>query len=1137
MDAFEPVRQSAARLHEEAVAAGADPLNPMSVVTEVIKRLDLELCWLPADDPTLKGARALFDEQSGTICCEDTGDDAERAVLVAHEIGHVDLHSGSAACVAQDIDGSRSTEAAPVGLQRVEDYGVRERRELQANVFARELLFPRALARKLYIDERREVSAIVSQSGLSKNLIRQQLFDALLIAPLSEEGEAEPEAKQPHRNDESQDRAAAHRGSAFQLQAGPGTGKTRTLVKTVAGLLAEGVHPTAILILTYSNRAAGELSERISAASSADAASIWIGTFHAFGLDLVRRFHDRLNLPAEPKLFDRSDAIALLQEAVPTLPLVHYRNLWDPAITLREIIAAISRAKDELVGPAKYRELAEAMLREATSDEEQVAAEKCLEVAQIYEIYEDTLKKHGAVDFGDLIMRPALLLESDDVLRASVQLRHRHVLVDEYQDVNHASTRLLLWVVGDARQSIYRFRGASSANMAAFSQEYPAAKCDQLLINYRSTEPIVKVVTAIAPRMGASKGMLNLALEADRGGSLHRPQIRRYETLDAECEGIAASVRELEAGGVQLRQQAVLCRTNSRLNEIAQALEARGIPVLHLGSLFEREEIRDLLALLTLAIDRFGNGLARVGAMPQYDLSLQDVYLVTQWLQASERRALEALPDLANVADLSERGRDGLKRLAQDLTGIRPESTPWELLSTYLLERSDIVREISQGDSVSQWMRGVAIWQFLNFVREHPPASAGYPIRRLLDRVRNLVLFAEERDLRQVPAAALHVDAVRLLTVHGSKGLEFEAVHIPGLTVSSFPSSYRGQRCPPPAGMIADSSLSVDEEAKQSHKDEEECLFFVAVSRARTHCVLHLCCRMANGNKRNPSPYLGWIPAGLINEVPDPPRLPLPTGAPRPVPIDVIRPDGVHVTDGHLASYEKCPRRYFYTYVLGLGGAKEPTAFSQTHDCIYRLIEWLDEARRSGEAGLEAAEAAFDTIWAERGPTDHGFATEYRGLASTIIAALIKANAGRKLLDAEPIAIDLPNGRVVVTPNEMAALSDDVVILRRVRTGKKRSDEYDRLDYTLYHLAGQTKFGDAYSVEAVHLTDNLVERVTVTAQKMGNRVTKSGEMLAALNAGWFPPVVDAISCPRCPHFFICAAVCSGPLRLSEKSSI
>lgn len=1138
MDAFEPVRRSADRLHDELVSKGADPLNPLSLVAAAVQRLDLELCWLPIGDPALKGAKALFDEQSGTICCEQTENIGDGAVLVAHEIGHVDMHAGSAACTSQDIDGSRSTEVAPVGLQRVEDYGVRERRELQANVFAREFLFPRRFARALYIEQREEVAAIAAKTRLPKNLIRQQLFDALLVPPLVEEEPPKTRTDLPNQEDESQERAVLHRGSAFQLQAGPGTGKTRTLINTVAGLLAEGVHPNAILILTYSNRAAGELSERIAASTPNDSASIWIGTFHAFGLDVVRRFHDQLGLPAEPKLFDRSDAISLLQEAVPTLPLVHYRNLWDPAMILREIMAAISRAKDELIDAVRYRELADAMLGSARTAEERIAAEKCVEVARIYAIYEQTLRDHGAVDFGDLIMRPALLLEANEVVRTTVQLRHRHVLVDEYQDVNHASTRLLkaiagdgkrLWVVGDARQSIYRFRGASSANMEVFPEHYPNAKTDQLSINYRSTKQIVDVVTAIAPRMGASKGMLTLALNAARGSGATKPQIRRYETLEAECEGIAASVRELEAAGVRLRDQAILCRTNSRLNDIARALEARGIAVLHLGSLFEREDIRDLLAVLSIAIDPFGDSLARVGAMARYDLSLQDVYHVTQWLRASQRRAIDALPDLASIPGVSEQGRRGLAQLAEDFKGIRPEVTPWELLSTYLLERSDIVRQMSHGESVSQRMSAVAIGQFLNFVREQAPASAGYPIQRMLDRVRNLVLFAEERDLRQVPAGALHMDAVRLLTVHGSKGLEFEAVHIPGLTVSSFPSSYRGQRCPPPRGMIAGSALSVDAEAKDAHKREEECLFFVAVSRARTHCWLHLCRRMANGRNRSPSEYLGWIPSPLVDEIVSPTTLALPAGAPRPAPIEVTRPEELHVTDSHLAAYEKCPRRYFYTHVLGLRGARKSTAFSQTHDCIYKLIEWLAEARRDGESTVEAAEAAFEEIWVERGPTDHGFATEYRGLASTIIAALIRANDGRELLNAEAIAIDLPNGRIVVEPDEMTTLANGVVVLRRVRTGKKRSDEYDRMHYSLYHLAGQAKFGDGYAVEALHLTDDVVEPVEITAQKLGNRASKSSEMLGALNAGWFPPEVDPISCPRCPHFFICAAAPKGPL--------
>ena len=142
MDPFEPIRSKAAALHEELLSEGKDPFDPLALVQAAVERRDLNLVWLPQDDPALKGARALYDDQGGTICCEEEGDPASQALLVAHELGHSELHAGSVTCAGSDIDPSRSTEAAPVGLQRVEDYGARERRELQANVYARELLAP-----------------------------------------------------------------------------------------------------------------------------------------------------------------------------------------------------------------------------------------------------------------------------------------------------------------------------------------------------------------------------------------------------------------------------------------------------------------------------------------------------------------------------------------------------------------------------------------------------------------------------------------------------------------------------------------------------------------------------------------------------------------------------------------------------------------------------------------------------------------------------------------------------------------------------------------------------------------------------------------------------------------------------------
>ena len=321
---------------------------------------------------------------------------------------HAELHAGSVTCVGSDIDPSRSTEAAPVGLQRVEDYGARERRELQANVFARELLLPRAFVRELHLEQNLTATAIAERLNFPVALVRQQVFDALLLPPMVVDQRSTPELQSARKPDPSQERAAAHHGKPFQLQAGPGTGKTRTLVKRVLSLLAEGTDPAAILILTFSNRAAGELSERLTVAAPEAAPRLWIGTFHAFGLDLVRRYHDKLQLTPNPSLFDRSDAIEVLEEILPTLPLVHYRNLWDPAMVLRDIVGAISRAKDEMVGPDRYRTLAKAMEAEAADHDEdaRVAAAKCLEIAEIYDLYEEALRKHGGVDFGDLIMRP-----------------------------------------------------------------------------------------------------------------------------------------------------------------------------------------------------------------------------------------------------------------------------------------------------------------------------------------------------------------------------------------------------------------------------------------------------------------------------------------------------------------------------------------------------------------------------------------------------------------------------------------------------------------------------------------------------------------------------------------------------------
>lgn len=429
-------------------------------------------------------------------------------------------------------------------------------------------------------------------------------------------------------------------------------------------------------------------------------------------------------------------------------------------------------------------------------------------------------------------------------------------------------------------------------------------------------------------------------------------------------------------------------------------------------------------------------------------------------------------------------------------------------------------------------MRNVAVWQFLNFLRDHSPVGFGFPIQRALDRVRQLVLLAEERDLRQVPAPALHMDAVRLMTVHGSKGLEFEAVHVPGLATRSFPTSYSGQRCPPPVGLIAGAQGSVSDEAKRSHATEEECLFFVAISRARTYLRLYQTRFNASGGKRSPSTLLTKPLLHLAHETASPATIPLPPDAPRPQPIKITYgPDWI-LSDRRLELCQKCPRRFFYTHVLGLGGARKATAFARTHDCLYELIRWMSQARLEGDPAEADAEAAFEAIWRERGPVDHALAGDYRRLASRLVGALVRSGAGRRFQKSEPLAIDFPNGRVVVEPNERAEMLDGKVVLRRVRTGYRTKQEYDGLEYTLYRLAGEMHFKDGFVVEALHLTDGVMEFVEFSDKKFDNRREEAQTMLSGINAGNFPTEIDAVTCPRCPHFFICPAVPKGPLDMS-----
>lgn len=1132
MDSIELARQTAERLRSEAVERGADPWKPYEFATAEAKKRGIVVEKLPKGDVRLRGALAFWDPDALTVLHEDAGDDFGNAFLVGHELGHVELGRASEENLSLAADPSRPAEAAPVGVDRVIDYGRRERREVQMDLFGREFLLPRSVARRLHVEEGMTASVIASRLGAPFGVVAQQLLDGLLLPAVTVD--TRPREEKP-LNDE-QKAAAQHWGSPFLLEAGPGTGKTQTLVGRVEWLLdVKKVPADEILVLTFSNKAAGELADRIAAKQPQAAAAMWIGTFHSFGLDIIRRFYERLDLPPNPRMMDRTEAIDLLSDGFPRLDLTHYQNLWDPSFEISDILAAISRAKDEVVDATRYARLADDMFAPESPPEQIEAAEKCREVAKVYAFYEALKSERKCLDFGDLVSMPVRLVESDGEVLQHLRGRHRHILVDEFQDVNRASVRLLkaiagdganLWVVGDAKQSIYRFRGASSVNVARFGKEdFAGAKRGRLKVNYRSTEEIVDTFVEFASRdMRAAAGD-EVSLKAERGPSGVKPEYRAVDVASDEIEAVAEAIAESRAAGISYRDQAVLCTGNERLGRLASGLESLGVPVLYLGSLFERDEIQELLSLLSMLTDRRAMGLVRVATMPEFRMDLADVGAVIQHLKTADDQPLDWLEWIVDIPGLSSAGQEALAKLRLALDGFDSKSDPWSVIAKFLLDRTTIAAEISASDRISVRARGVAIWQFMNFARSQP-AAAGLPARRLLDRIRRLVLLSDEQDLRELPAAAQGIDAVRLMTIHGSKGLEFRTVHIPGMNADTLPRSPNHVRgCPPPDGMVDGGQGTGLDVVKAGHVEEQECLFFVALSRARDRLLLYSPTSTANGRARTRSTFVdrlgGTIESGSVD-----PRASLPA-PPDDLPVPLGFPAGILLTDHKLGLFERCPRRFLYTHVLDVGGRRTETPFMRMHGAVRTVVEGLIQDASTAPSPAELDDRLADA-WDLQGLDDQGYSGDFERVARQLVEFFVRSRSGYGNLPLAEMRLVVPGGEIVVRPDDVLTSREGRTHVRSVRTGHAGSKDLESISTAVFALAAQGSFSGC-TVELVHLSDAAVKAVSMKTTTLAARKGAAAAAFGEIRGGRFPRKESVRTCPRCPAFFICGPVPGGTL--------
>ncbi len=629
--------------------------------------------------------------------------------------------------------------------------------------------------------------------------------------------------------------AVAHVHGPMIVFAGAGSGKTRTITYRIAHLLAsERVPPYRILAVTFTNKAAGEMRDRIEKLTGPQIArDLWVGTFHAVCARLLRRHHAAVGLSKNYVIYDDADQKALLNRVLKEM------DLNDQSFPPKLVLSLISREKREGYLPPKAREHGRM---------EQV-------LLDVYERYQAALVRSDAVDFDDLLLYMSLIAESDGVDGNELRGRFSFVLVDEFQDTNSIQYRLVhalsgrtrnLCVVGDDDQSIYGWRGADVRLIRNFRKDFPDAEVVKLEQNYRSTKNIVDAALAvIEPALDREPKRLWTA--APEGEAV---RLRALNDEREEASFVAGSIRAEIARGTSAQELAVFYRVHAQSRALEEALRNLNIPYQIIGGMkfFERAEVKDLLAYLRLILNPKSDvDLLRVINVPTRGIGDKTVERILSYAAENTLSAFEALQQLTRGEELGSGPRKKLLAFRELVTGLT--SSAHDLLPSELAQRvvelSGYERVLKEEDSseadarlgnMAELIGAIADYENELEGRDEKPTLAGY-----LERV-SLIAVADTRK---------DIELVSLMTVHSAKGLEFRSVFLTGMEETIFP--YKG----------------VDQSQGESADEieEERRLAYVAITRARLRLVItHTATRQLFGRTHylSPSRFLTDLPEHAI---------------------------------------------------------------------------------------------------------------------------------------------------------------------------------------------------------------------------------------------------------------------------------
>jgi DNA helicase-2/ATP-dependent DNA helicase PcrA len=643
--------------------------------------------------------------------------------------------------------------------------------------------------------------------------------------------------------------AVLHRDGPLLILAGAGSGKTRVITYRIAYLIGDGhAEPGQVLAVTFTNKAAQEMRERVEHLIGSECGGVWLSTFHALCARLLRREAPKIGLSRDFVIYDSSDQVAVVRQAQREL------GIDDKLVPPRMALSRISQAKNRMEGPDS--------LRGAWNLRDE-------QIAKIYERYLQALRDSNALDFDDLLLKTVELFESSEPTRDFYARKFRYVMVDEYQDTNRPQYLLIrrlaaahrnLAVVGDPDQSIYKWRGADLRNILDFEHDFPEARTVKLEQNYRSTQVILDAASAVIRQ---NRNRKDKRLWTDRQGGARIVYYRGNDELE-EADFITRSIKDARGADVDATI-AVLYRTNAQSRAIEDALMRERIPYKIIGGVrfYERKEIKDVLAYLKLIMNPHDDvSLRRVVNVPARGIgkgvmdSLQAIDphaahadatpLLSAGLQeVTSARSLWARLVLAvQDAKLAPRAVASLRGFRDLLVGLADTARqePLSIVIGKMLDRSGYLADLRDENTEEANERIENVMELVSAAREYESREPEASLGGFVDRLSLLSEADEESGTREAK--------VWMMTMHAAKGLEFPVVVIAGLEEGLFPHS----------------RSSEDEE----ELEEERRLCYVGMTRARSQLILTSAARrrvFGEYQSTEPSRFLDEIPAELVERI------------------------------------------------------------------------------------------------------------------------------------------------------------------------------------------------------------------------------------------------------------------------------